>query len=115
MMKNDWKSRLGVVYSTNADFDYENEKSEEPETLSPKEQKLTVSLDKKNRKGKSVTLVTGFIGKQEDLKELGKFLKSKCGVGGSVKDGELLIQGAFRTKIMDLLRKKHYMVKRSGG
>lgn len=114
-MTNDWKSRLGVVYSTNPDFNYENEKSEETDTLPPEKQKLTVILDKKNRKGKSVTLVTGFIGKEEDLKELGKFLKTKCGVGGSVKDGEILVQGDFREKVIDLLKKKHYPVKQSGG
>ena len=105
-MENDWKKRLGVVYSTNADYDYNSDQKEEQETLSPGEQKLYVSLDRKNRKGKSVTLVEGFSGTGEDLRALGRELKSKCGVGGSTKDGEILIQGDFRERIMTLLKEK---------
>lgn len=113
-MGNDWKERLGTVYSTNPDFEYNNDE-EEQETLSPGEQKLYVSLDKKNRKGKAVSLVEGFIGTENDLKDLGKKIKSKCGVGGSVKDGEILIQGDFRDKIVQLLQADGYTVKRKGG
>ena len=80
-MENDWKKRLGVVYSTNQDFDFENEGQEDTESLPANRQNLYVSLDKKNRKGKAVTLVSGFEGNVEELKELGKMLKSKCGVG----------------------------------
>ncbi|MFM7667677.1 MAG: translation initiation factor [Bacteroidota bacterium] len=109
------KERLNVVYSTNPNFQYEVESNEEIETLEPKFQKLYVSLDKKQRAGKEVTLIEGFIGSENDLKELGKTLKSKCGVGGTVKDGEIVIQGNFRDKIIELLQKEGYQVKRKGG
>jgi translation initiation factor 1 len=109
------KERLNVVYSTNPNFNYEVESDEEQETLAPQFQKLYVSIDKKQRAGKEVTLVEGFIGAEDDLNELGKLLKSKCGVGGTVKEGEILIQGNFRDKIMDILVKEGYQVKRKGG
>lgn len=114
-MENDWKKRLGMVYSTNPDYAYESEGKEEQETLHPAEQKLYVKLDRKNRKGKTVTLVEGFVGSDEELKSLGKELKSRCGVGGSAKDGEILLQGDFRDRVMVLLKDKGYNVKRSGG
>lgn len=109
------KEKLNIVYSTNPDFNYQFEEEEETETLSKNQQKLYVSIDKKQRGGKEVTLVEGFIGSEEDLKELGKFLKSKCGVGGTVKDMEILIQGNFKDKIVDLLLKEGYSVKKKGG
>jgi len=116
MKNNDWKSRLNIVYSTNPDFLYTtNDNSEEQQTLPAKQQNLIVCLDKKQRHGKKVTLVKGFIGAEEDLKNLGKELKIKCGVGGSVKDGEIIIQGDFRDKILELLIKTGYKAKRAGG
>ena len=105
---NDWKDRLNVVYSTNPNFQYETGNTEEAETLSPNQQKLRVQLDRKNRGCKVVTLVTGFVGTDDDLKELGRMLKSKCGVGGSAKDGEIIVQGDFKQKVIELLKKEGY-------
>ncbi len=109
------KGRAGVVYSTSDNFDYQYEGGLEEETLPAAEQNLKVMLDKKSRAGKQVTLVEGFVGTDEDLKELGKLLKSKCGVGGTAKDGEILIQGDFRTKVLEILQKEGYKAKRVGG
>ena len=109
------KERLNVVYSTNPNFQYETETSNEQETLPNQQQKLYVSIDRKLRWGKEVTLVEGFIGLEEDLKELGKTLKTKCGVGGSVKEGEIIIQGNFKEKVAELLIKEGYQVKKKGG
>ena len=108
MKNNDWKDRLNVVYSTNPDFGYEMDNDEEQVTLDKNKQSLRVSIDKKNRGGKVVTLITGFIGTENDLKELGKLLKSKCGGGGAAKDGEIMVQGDFKTKIIELLIKEGY-------
>lgn len=109
---NDWKSRLGVVFSTNPDFQYQTEEEPEAETLEPSKQKLVVKIDRKGRAGKQVTLVTGFVGNEDDLKELGKMLKVKCGVGGSAKDGEIVIQGDFRDRVTELLKSAGYNAKR---
>ena len=114
-MENDWKKRLGMVYSTSPDFKYESGEEEEMETLAPQQQQLYVSLDKKNRKGKKVTLVEGFKGTTEDLKDLAKELKRSCGVGGSVGDHNILIQGDFRDRVITLLQEKGFKVKRKGG
>lgn len=112
---NDWKKRDGVVYSTSDNFEYNSGDQEVTETLPPSQQKLKVLLDKKARAGKQVTLVEGFIGSDEDLKELGKLLKNKCGVGGSAKDGEILIQGDHRDKVLQVLIQAGYGAKKSGG
>lgn len=104
MKKNDWKDRLNIVYSTNPDFHYNVGEEEETEALDPRQQKLRVSIEKKGRGGKTVTVITGFVGPEDSLKELGKMLKTKCGVGGSVKDGEILIQGEFKQRIIELLK-----------
>lgn len=109
---NDWKQRLGVVYSTNPDFEYSSSEEDLVETLPPSKQRLIVSIDRRNRGGKQVTLVTGFQGSQEDLAELGRTLKVKCGVGGSAKDGEITVQGDFRDKVTELLKQLGYNPKR---
>ena len=101
------------MYSTNPDFDYEYEKQQE--TIPISQQRLEVWIDKKNRGGKVATVVKGFIGSESDLKDLGKSLKSACGVGGSCKNGEIIIQGHVRDKVMDLLSQQGYSCKRVGG
>lgn len=109
MKNNDWKERLNIVYSTNPDYKYEMNDDEEQATLPPPaQQRLRVQLDRKNRGGKVVTLVTGFVGTDNGLKELGKLLKSKCGVGGSAKDGEIIVQGDFKQRVIDLLKAEGY-------
>lgn len=105
---NDWKDRLNVVFSTNPDFQFEKEDEQEEDTLDKAKQMLRIELDKRNRKGKSVTLITGFVGTNDDLQALEKFLKVKCGVGGSSRDGEILLQGDFRKKVLELLLKDGY-------
>lgn len=107
--------RVNVVYSTNPDFDYEDKLDHEQETLPPSEQKLYISIDRKRRKGKEVTLIEGFVGTEDDLKELAKELKQACGVGGSAKNNEIIIQGNHRSKIADLLHKKGFNHKLKGG
>lgn len=109
------KKFRNVVYSTNPDYDYELDEDVEEETLPNSEQLLYVSIDRKQRKGKEVTLITGFVGAQEDLKDLERKLKSSCGVGGSSKDGDILIQGNHRDKVVDILMKDGYKAKKKGG
>lgn len=113
--QNDWKERLNVVYSTNPDYNYQTEEEPETETLPASQQKLRVQIDRKNRGGKTVTLVTGFTGTDDDLKELGRLLKNKCGVGGSAKDGEIMVQGDFKQKIVELLKKEGYTQTKPAG
>jgi translation initiation factor 1 len=112
---NDWKKRDGVVYSTSDSFEYNLGDGDASETLAANQQKLRILLDKKSRAGKQVTLVEGFVGSEDDLKELGKLLKNKCGVGGSAKDGEILIQGDHRDKVLQVLLTAGYGAKKSGG
>jgi translation initiation factor 1 len=107
--------RQGVVYSTASDFKYQTNEEPEAATLPPQQQQLRVQLDKKQRGGKQVTLVTGFVGTDADLQALGKLLKTKCGVGGNAKDGEVLVQGDFRDKVLDVLLKEGYKAKKAGG
>lgn len=104
----------GFVFSTNKEFEFENDKESE-ETIANNKQRLEAHLDKKNRAGKVATIIKGFQGNDEDLKTLGKMLKTKCGVGGAVKDKEIIIQGNFRDKIMEILKTEGYNVKRIGG
>lgn len=106
--------REGIVYSTNPNFVFDDA-TEEVETLANNQQNLRIALDKKQRGGKKVTLITGFVGNQANLEALGKQLKSACGVGGSAKDGEILIQGDFREKVLQILIKQGYKAKLSGG
>lgn len=112
MAENDWKKRLGVVFSTNPDFVYREEEPETVETLEPSRQNLLVCIDRKGRAGKQVTLVKGFIGNDDDLSDLCRTLKVKCGVGGSAKDGEIAIQGDFRDRVVSLLCDMGYKAKR---
>lgn len=115
MAENDWKKRLGVVYSTDPSFAYrEADGPAETETLPADRQRLVVSIDRRNRGGKQVTLVSGFTGTEEDLKALGKALKVKCGVGGSAKDGEITVQGDLRDKVVALLHEMGYVKAKRG-
>ena len=108
MKKNDWKDRLNIVYSTNPDFQYSTDEKEETETLPKQQQKLRVSIEKNHRGGKTVTIVKNFVGSDEEIKELGRLLKTRCGVGGTTKDGEILVQGEFKEKIIEILKKEGY-------
>jgi translation initiation factor 1 len=103
----------GFVFSTNNEFSFEQE--EEQDTLNAKSQHLEAHFSNKGRGGKTVTVISGFVGTEDDLKSLGKLLKTKCGVGGSVKDNEIIIQGNYRDKIMEILKKEGYNIKRVGG
>lgn len=114
-MSNKNKNKDGVVYSTNPDFSYKEKDIVEQGTLASKQQDLRVLLDRKQRAGKSVTLITGFVGTIKDLEELGRMLKSKCGTGGTVKDGDILIQGDFREKVLAMLLASGYKAKKAGG
>ena len=105
------KERVNVVYSTNPNYQYEYENEEETATLPPERQNLKVVIDKKQRKGKTVTLVQGFAGSEKDLKALASHLKNKCGTGGSVKEGEIVIQGELREKVLNLLKEQGYRAK----
>lgn len=114
MADNDWKSRLGMVYSTNPDFEYTTDKTPEAETLPPARQDLRVWLDRKQRAGKVVTLIRGFVGRDADLQDLARMLKTKCGVGGAAKEGEIIIQGDHRDRVVDLLTRSGYRCKKAG-
>ncbi|MBR3773586.1 MAG: translation initiation factor [Alistipes sp.] len=114
MANNDWKARLGMVYSTNPDFEFETDEVPQAETLAPEKQNLRVWLDRKQRGGKVVTLVKGFVGRDEDLQALAKELKTKCGVGGAAKEGEILIQGDHRDRVVELLTRGGYRCKKAG-
>ncbi len=104
----------GFVFSTDSQFEFEDE-TQEQESIANNQQKLIAKLERKGRGGKVVTIVEGFIGSDDDLKDLGKMLKNKCGTGGSVKDGEIVMQGDIRNKVVDLLTKEGFKVKKSGG
>ena len=105
---NDWKSRLGVVFSTDSNFSFQTEEENVPETLPKNRQRLRVSIEKSGRGGKTVTVVKGFVGTTDDLKALGRLLKARCGVGGTVKDGVAEIQGQYRERVIEILRSEGY-------
>ena len=111
---NDWKSRLQVVYSTNPDYNYVTDEEPEVETLPKPQQKLRVQMEKNHRGGKVVTIVRGFVGTDDDLKALAKLLKTRCGVGGSAKDGEIIVQGDHRDRVVELLVAAGYKCKKAG-
>lgn len=113
-MASDWKDRLGVVFSTNPDFKYATETDDVEATLPPSQQNLRVWLDRL-KGGRIATVVRGFVGSSDDLQALGKELKKSCGVGGTAKDGEIIIQGDHRDRVVDLLVKAGYRAKRAGG
>ncbi len=115
MAKKSKNNRVGIVYSTNEDYNYRHEGDFQEESLPIEEQELTVHIEKKGRGGKSVVLIKGFVGNDDDLNDLAKLLKSKCGVGGSAKDGEIIIQGDKRDKVLEILAKEGYSAKRVGG
>ncbi|MCL2727772.1 MAG: translation initiation factor [Bacteroidales bacterium] len=103
-----------IVYSTNTNFNYQaDNQDDEPKTPAPEKQKLYVGIDRRQRAGKQVTVVSGFKGQVSDLEELGKALKNKCGTGGSVKEGVILIQGDFRDKVVTTLQNMGYQAKRA--
>ena len=104
----DRKKRIGVVYSTNPDYEYSDDSQEEAETLPKNQQKLRLNMERAGRGGKTVTLVKGFVGSDKDINALCKLLKQKCGVGGSVKDGEIIIQGDHRLRLVEILKKEGY-------
>lgn len=114
MADNDWKARLGMVYSTDPGFNYETEDEEQRETLPPARQDLRVWLDRRQRAGKVVTLVKGFVGRDDDLEELARLLKTRCGVGGAAKDGEIIIQGDHRDRVVEILTRSGYRCKKAG-
>ncbi len=113
MAKN--KNTGGIVYSTNPDFNYTDPHQVETETVPPPQQELRIFLEKKHRGGKTACVIKGFVGKQEDLEALGRLLKTKCGTGGSAKDGEIIVQGDWRDKILQILLEKGYKAKKAGG
>lgn len=114
-MSKNKKIPVGVVYSTNQDFEYSFDNEEVAETLAPEKQKLKIQLDKKSRAGKQVTLISGFVGNEVDLETLSKKLKNLCGCGGSVKEGEILIQGDVREKVLTWLIAQSYKAVKVGG
>ena len=104
----DRKKRIGVVYSTNPDYEYSDDSQEKADTLPKNQQKLRLNMERAGRGGKTVTLVKGYVGSEEDITALSKLLKQKCGVGGSVKDGEIIIQGDHRQRLIEILKKEGY-------
>ena len=114
MAKKDKRTLGNIVYSTNRDLDFSIPEDQE-ETLPPQQQNLRIHLSKKGRGGKTATLITGFVGKDDDIVKLEKTLKTKCGVGGSVKDGEILLQGDLRDKVLEILTREGYKAKKAGG
>lgn len=113
-MPSDWKARLGMVYYTDPDFNYDTGDTPEADTPPPARQELRVWLDRRQRAGKAVTVVRGFVGRADDLEALGRMLKTRCGVGGAVKEGEILIQGDHRDRVVELLLKAGYRCKKAG-